>query len=534
MAEIHSENLQKEESIKQSEPGKILQNFPYFAVTSFLYGIFFTFCLYRNLTGILFPVWVVGTILYFIFAFSKLELKWKKSSWVFATAIFLLAVSTCLTDDGFLHFFNALGILLLMATMLLHQLYQDRDWGFGRYFLNMWAFFANFLCSLILPFRHLDEYRKKQSAKEHRMAKYIGLGILVAIPLILVVLALLVSADEIFSHMVGNLLLPILENWDWILIICLICVMTIVIYAVMGGLINYPLSEKQVEYRKTDPVIAITFTSVLALIYLLFCGIQIVYLFAGGSGGLPDGFTYAEYARKGFFQLLLVSILNFAIVIICSSFFRDSRILKGILTLISICNYVLIGSSVYRMILYVKAYNLTYLRILVLWFLGVLSILMIGVLIYIYRRKFRLFLYLTMVITIGYLGFSFSRPDARIAVYNIENKEVLLTEDVSYLMRNLSLDAAPVIARLNPDEIKGASTQIYEDDTLENQERKRLEFYVYFEWVGKHHDSSFRKYNFSVERAVDTAADYLEKHAADKKIKEKYQGYPESQSSRIL
>ena len=43
----------------------------------------------------------------------------------------------------------------------------------------------------------------------------------------------------------------------------------------------------------------------VAVLYVIFCGIQIIYLF-GGGGELPAGVTYAEYARQGFFQLLVV------------------------------------------------------------------------------------------------------------------------------------------------------------------------------------------------------------------------------------
>ena len=47
----------------------------------------------------------------------------------------------------------------------------------------------------------------------------------------------------------------------------------------------------------------------------MFCGIQIAVLFAGDVSALPEGMTYAEYAREGFFQLLLVSGINVAVII---------------------------------------------------------------------------------------------------------------------------------------------------------------------------------------------------------------------------
>ncbi|MFR8843973.1 MAG: DUF4153 domain-containing protein [Waltera sp.] len=51
-----------------------------------------------------------------------------------------------------------------------------------------------------------------------------------------------------------------------------------------------------------------------------FSGIQIFGLFLGKMQ-LPEGYTYAQYAREGFFQLLAVSILNLILVLVCLSFF---------------------------------------------------------------------------------------------------------------------------------------------------------------------------------------------------------------------
>ena len=43
---------------------------------------------------------------------------------------------------------------------------------------------------------------------------------------------------------------------------------------------------------------------------------------------LPEGYTYSQYAREGFFQLLAVSIINFLMVLFVNKFFKESTILK--------------------------------------------------------------------------------------------------------------------------------------------------------------------------------------------------------------
>ena len=223
------------------------------------------------------------------------------------------------------------------------------------------------------------------------------------------------------------------------------------------------------DRRKGEPVLAITIMSLLSLLYLLFSGIQIFGLFLGKMR-LPEGYTYAQYAREGFFQLLAVSILNLILVLMCPSFFRESRILKVIMTIMSLCTFIMIASSVMRMIIYIRYYYLTFLRIFVLWMLTVLFVMFIGVLINIYRESFPLFRYGVVMVTILYLALSFSHPDYIIARVNIANapgadstgwEESVAQDygddffagpffrgaeynDYSYLS-DLSADAAPVI-----------------------------------------------------------------------------------------
>lgn len=501
---------------------KLESRYGYFMVASIIYGFFFTFCLYRNLHGITLPFWVAGTIVYFILAFRQLERKIKKDTVIYVVAALLLGISSILTDDTFLHFFNMVGILLLLAVSLLHQMYEERKWGFGRFILNISTFFWDIMESVALPFSQTGRFFKKKSGQENKKLKYVLLGILIAIPLFLIVVLMLVSADQIFYDMVSKVLSYIRIDMNIVFIICMIFLGMILIYAAVAGLVNYQLKEEQPTCRNQEPIIAITFTSILCAVYLLFCGIQVVYLFAQGATGLPGDFTYAEYARRGFFELLFVSILNFAMVIICNTFFRDHKALKILLTIISVCNYILIASSIYRMVLYVAVYHLTYLRILVLWFLIILAFFMAGALICVYRSKFRLFFYCMIVLTIGYLGFSFARPDVVITDYNLAHMEVLHMDDIRYLMNSLSDDAAPAIAELDPDQIEGASRDYSDAYSFDAGQTRKMEFYNYFYHLEEKYKSSWRKYNVSEAKAYAAAVQYMEKHEADKQLLKSY------------
>ena len=61
-----------------------------------------------------------------------------------------------------------------------------------------------------------------------------------------------------------------------------------------------------------DGIITLTVLLLFNIVYILFIAVQFKYFF---SGTLEDGFTYAEYARRGFFELLFVTLINLSITI---------------------------------------------------------------------------------------------------------------------------------------------------------------------------------------------------------------------------
>ena len=184
---------------------------------------------------------------------------------------------------------------------------------------------------------------------------------------------------------------------------------------------------------------AITFLSLSTVIYLVFSVVQILYLFIGGFQ-LPDGYTYATYAHEGFYQLLAVCLINLIVLFVCIGKFRDNLILKIILTIFSACTYIMLSSSVFRMILYIQVYQMTYLRLMTLWGLLVIGIVLLGCVITIWKNSFCLFQYAMIVVTVLYISLSLARPGYLIAKYNLADKKADV--DIHYLL-NLGTDAIP-------------------------------------------------------------------------------------------
>lgn len=440
------------------ETRKIKENFQIFGLASFLYACLYAFCMYRNSSGVTYPFFVAGGLWFICFCFAKLEISLKKGGAFYMVSMMLLAVSTFCTDDGRIIALNKLGIFLLTISFLLFTLYDTRKWNLSKYLGSICQTVFMAIGELDRPFRDAHWYTKNKMQRKNSKVLYVVLGLVIALPIFMVVLPLLVSADAVFRNMTEKLLenlrlgniLQVLFMWAF---------MFLASYCIMSYLCKKQIKPEVKDGRRGEPVIAITIATLLTLLYLVFSVIQIVYLFMGNMT-LPSGYTYAEYAREGFFQLLAVSVLNLIFVLVGLNCFRESKILKGILTVMSLCTYIMIASSAMRMIIYIRWYYLTFLRIFVLWGLAVLFLLFTGIILSIMKESFPLFRYSMVVVTLCYMVLSFSHPDYLIARVNVASTDMgtrsAFFEGEPYddyrFLSYLNADAAPVLIDLLVEE----------------------------------------------------------------------------------
>ena len=103
-----------------------------------------------------------------------------------------------------------------------------------------------------------------------------------------------------------------------------------------------------------------------------------------------------------------------------------------------------------------------------------------------------------LIVSVMYIGFSFSHADRIIAGYNIANTESMNQEDVCYLIYGLSDDAAPEIAKLS-------------EKNLENLGMLRTWITILRGSVRNTRNMSVRSWNFSGSSALDAAVSWQEK-----------------------
>lgn len=206
--------------------------------------------------------------------------------------------------------------------------------------------------------------------------------------------------------------------------------------------------NKYIKSLRFSPGVAVySALTVLNLIYLAFFLAQASYLFSAFSDILPQNMTYAEYARRGFFELCAVSAINLAVIAAAHIIVKRDKvkILHGETALICGFTIAMIVTAMSKMGMYISYYGLTRLRVYTSWFMVLLLFIFIIILI----RQFRDFQG-TRIAVIGsiclFMVLCYSNADGLIAKYNIERYQASTLESLDIdAFYELSDGAVPYI-----------------------------------------------------------------------------------------
>jgi hypothetical protein len=177
----------------------------------------------------------------------------------------------------------------------------------------------------------------------------------------------------------------------------------------------------------------------LVVLFGAFVTLQITTLFGGDRHVLRTaGLTYADYARGGFAQLLVVAALTLAVVAAAHRWARDDgRLLRTLLAALTLLTLVVLASALKRLGLYEDAFGYTRLRFaahaILLW-LGAIFVLVL------LARPTHLPRAALALTGATVLAFALADPDRRIAQHNLERYARTGQIDSDYL-RGLSADS---------------------------------------------------------------------------------------------
>jgi hypothetical protein len=294
-----------------------------------------------------------------------------------------------------------------------------------------------------------------------RVSRPVLRGLAAAAGLLVVFGLLFGSADAAFATFAGHAV-PRLDGLLWARVLIGLAAASFATSAALVAArpVSSPAAAPPRERPRVEWVLPL---ATLDLLFAAFVTVQLTVLFAGNAHVLrTSGLTYAEYARQGFWQLLVVAALTLVVVASAARLVpRDrpgDRILLRVL-LGGLCGLTLVvlASAVRRLDLYEQAYGLTRLRASVmatLWWLTALFVLVL--LAGAFRRSPWLPPATVAATGLALVVFALSDPDARIAASAVHRAQHGQPVDVGYL-RTLSADAAPSLARLSDRQLRACA-----------------------------------------------------------------------------
>jgi hypothetical protein len=271
-----------------------------------------------------------------------------------------------------------------------------------------------------VPFKYIGEKLKFKKAKDlEPRTKQILIGLVISIPILLIFIALMASADDVFRSFINIENLFITDFFDGLFIPKMIIFILTLCY-VFGHYYFLLYKERKtpempVVARKYYETIITTIMILVNVLFALFIFIQFRYLF---SNSIIEGMTFSGYARKGFFELTVISLIIIGMILILKYFSKD-KLNKILQSLLLLSTMVIAYSAIFRMNLYLEAYGYTWLRLISLCFIYLQIIIMIVTLVAIWRR-IRVKTIITAMYLTAYLTLNFVNMDAIIIKENMD------------------------------------------------------------------------------------------------------------------
>jgi len=291
--------------------------------------------------------------------------------WLGAAAL-LVASNFVARDSGTLHAFDTVGLTIVLAVSFLSihgvGLRGRQAWHYVR---------AGFDAAVsawigVFPLVGRDvTWSELPRGGPLRQVRAAALGGALAFPLLVVFGGLFSSADAVFHDVVADLFAIDFGSVLGHLALFGIFMALTAGYlrgALLGAAPSHALTEGDSKLSLGIIPVA-TALGLVDLLFLIFVVIQLRYLFGGADLiATATGLTYAEYARRGFFELVTVSGLVLPLLagadwVVRNESREHQRTFRQLAIVLLLLLAVVMASALARMRLYVGAFGLSEIRV---------------------------------------------------------------------------------------------------------------------------------------------------------------------------
>ncbi len=444
------------------------------------------------------------TVVYFLFFITATVYILSKKKEISLKAIPIGAAALVLSCSFAFHSLFSLAPVIFISLIILSGMYctvltKSEIHSFGSYF----SFIDILRCELFIPLRHiflpylsitkgLKKRERKEKAEKKRTLLPVILGVLFAVPVLLVVIPLLVNSDAAFSSVIKSFFEPFYEKisqffgnifdrlfslegiFGYIAAIFIAPYIFSVMFSFRYGIArseNKDTSEKYLRLRKASKSFLGTFLAVICVVYAVYLLSQTAYFFSAFTGHLPSGvkISVTEYARSGFFEMVKIAVINFFLVAFSVVFSkRKSGKITGIVKALNVflCVFTIIisATSISKIVLYISRFGLTEKRIYVFVFDILLIIMLLCVILRFFIEKFPYMKVITASVCVclavlGLSGTSKFIADRNTDAY-LSGKLKEIDIDTLYCMSPSSVEALERIANSETESAKDAATAL--------------------------------------------------------------------------
>jgi hypothetical protein len=299
-----------------------------------------------------------------------------------------------------------------------------------------------------------------------RGATAVARGLIIAAPLVVIFGALFMSADAVFAELVSNVF-----RFDFETVASHVVLFSVAAWLSTGYLRGFltgtdlpplPYRRQGIDARGVPiserPTLgmteAATALAAINLLFLVFVIVQFRYLFGGDAlVQVTPALTYADYARRGFFELVFAVVLVVP-VLLAADWLVDRRRRRDVLVFRGLAGaqvalvLAIAASALQRLRLYHASYGLTesrfYAMVLLIW-MGVTLVWLAGTVLRGHRDAFA---FGTLASGLGTVALLLVvNPEAIVARTNVARMKSAAPPvrfDVAYAT-SLSADAVPVL-----------------------------------------------------------------------------------------
>ncbi|MBN2115202.1 MAG: DUF4173 domain-containing protein [Anaerolineales bacterium] len=405
-----------------------------FWVIVILLGWICDFLFWEKPLGINFAIFVVLSLLTGILLLQADGLRLARGSSLLLLPIAFLAATTFIRLEPMTVFLAISMVLFLMGIFALT--YLSGEWmrySLVDYFVGYLRLFGSMIAR---PLGFAAEDRRDQPSEGKKRGAWawpVLRGIVIALPVVAIFGALLSSADPIFADRFEEFidLFNIKNLPEYIFRLALILM---VAYALAGTFLHAAQKSAENVEEKTwvPPFLGFTESTIVlgsvVILFVAFVVVQFQYFFGGQANISIEGYTYSEYARKGFGELVTVAFFSLLLLLGLGAITRrETETQRRTFSSLGVAQVglviVMLVAAFQRLVLYEVAYGFSRLRTYTHVFMIWLGLLLVAVVILEVLRHERAIALAMVLASLGFvISLSVLNVDAFIVRQNIQRE----------------------------------------------------------------------------------------------------------------